>query len=156
MFVQHSKQKNAQIIQMMLHDRIAAAMKHAKLTPKMMVDKTGLSKGAISFWLTGKTKNLKSESALSIAKATGVNAEWLITGVGDMLHARPLNMPALSDLSTKELKADGQPLSPDAVKVAQIFDLMRGDLDASESVFAAQEAVMQSLMLLHKKRLSKA
>lgn len=70
---------------MMLNERIAAAMAHAKLTPAMLVAKTGATKGAVSFWLNGKTKNLKSETALAIAEAAGVNHTWLITGHGEML-----------------------------------------------------------------------
>lgn len=74
---------------MMLNKRIAAAMAHAKLTPAMLVAKTGATKGAVSFWLNGKTKNLKSETALAISDASGVRYEWLVAEEGAMLLPQP-------------------------------------------------------------------
>ena len=71
---------------MKLSERIAAAMAHAKITPSMLVKKTGSTKGAVSQWLSGTTKNLKSETALSISVATGVRHAWLIAGDGEMLE----------------------------------------------------------------------
>lgn len=69
----------------MLSQRIAAALKHKKLTPAQLVEATGLSKGAVSQWLNGKIKGLRAETAQAIADATGVRVEWLINGTGDML-----------------------------------------------------------------------
>jgi phage repressor protein C with HTH and peptisase S24 domain len=73
---------------MMLNERIAAAMTHAKLTPAMLVLKTGATKGAVSQWLNGTVKNLKSETALAISQATGINHAWLISGRGSMLDGK--------------------------------------------------------------------
>lgn len=42
---------------------------------------------SVSDWFTGKTKSLKGESLLAVARLLGVNAEWLNTGRGPMKPA---------------------------------------------------------------------
>ena len=101
----------------MLNKRIAAAMAHAKLTPAMLVAKTGATKGSVSFWLSGKTKNLKSETALAIAEATGVCHAWLVNGQGDMLATSSHDSYQTADTSTVGLSAA-------AIKMAKMFDLI--------------------------------
>ena len=71
-------------MKMMLNERIKAAMKHGKLSQTELAAKTGKTKGAVSQWLNGATLNLKSETSLAIADATGVSHVWLINGMGDM------------------------------------------------------------------------
>jgi SOS-response transcriptional repressor LexA len=95
---------------MTLKDRIAAAMKHAKMNQTTLAVKTGTSKGAVSLWLNGSTKRLKGETAWAIAKETRVSHEWLATGVGDMLPAvnqggtnyrhAPQNLPSVPVISS--------------------------------------------------------
>lgn len=125
MRVKRSKQTNAQIAKMMLNERIAAAMAHAKLTPAMLVAKTGATKGAVSQWLNGKTKNLKSETSLAISDATGVSQAWLITGIGDMLPVRRASAdPHAKATSKPEIHLENNPEYPSIKRVT--FKLSAG------------------------------
>lgn len=64
----------------MMKDRIKEAMEAAKLKPADLARKTGASTGAVSFWLSGKTKALKAETAQAIQNATGFRAAYLVGG----------------------------------------------------------------------------
>lgn len=65
-----------------LKDRIRKAMEDAKLSPTELAARSGVSGGAVTHWLNGTTKALKSETADRIGKATGYNARWLALGEG--------------------------------------------------------------------------
>lgn len=67
---------------MELKDRIRKAMEVAELTPTTLSVRAGVSGGAVTHWLNGSTRALKSETADRIAKATGFNARWLALGEG--------------------------------------------------------------------------
>jgi SOS-response transcriptional repressor LexA len=70
---------------MELKNRLAEALALAKKSPTQLAAETGLSDSAISQLLSGKTKSLRSNSAVKIEAATGVRATWLIAGEGPML-----------------------------------------------------------------------
>lgn len=72
---------------MELKDRISEALHHARKSPTQVAKETGLSDSALSQLLTGKTKTLKAETAVSLCTATGVRTEWLVTGQGQMALA---------------------------------------------------------------------
>jgi SOS-response transcriptional repressor LexA len=74
---------------MELKNRLAEALAIAKKSPTQLAAETGLSDSAISQLLSGKTKSLRSNSAVKIEAATGVRATWLITGEGPMLASTP-------------------------------------------------------------------
>jgi len=74
-----------------LKDRINYAMTLAGLSAAQVAKETGKTPGAVSQWLSGTVKGLKAETAQAIAKATGVDAYWLITGDGPM---PPTHRPA--------------------------------------------------------------
>jgi SOS-response transcriptional repressor LexA len=67
---------------MELKTRIAEALAIAKKTPTQVAADTGLSDSAISQLLSGKTKNLRANSAVKLEASTGVRASWLVTGEG--------------------------------------------------------------------------
>lgn len=64
----------------MMKDRIKEAIDAAKMTPADLARKTGASSGAVSFWLSGKTKALKAETAQAIQNATGYRAAYIVSG----------------------------------------------------------------------------
>lgn len=65
-----------------LAERLKIARAHAKLTQKKLAEIAGVEQPAISQMEGGKT--LKSSHLVAIAKACGVNAEWLSSGIGGM------------------------------------------------------------------------
>lgn len=67
---------------MELKDRIAEALRVAQKSPTQVAAETGLSDSAISQLLSGKTKNLRAETAVKLESATGVRTTWLVTGEG--------------------------------------------------------------------------
>lgn len=79
---------------MELKNRIAEALAVAKKSPTQVAADTGLSDSAISQLLSGKTKNLRANSAVKFEAATGVRASWLITGEGPMLASTQNVVPS--------------------------------------------------------------
>ncbi|HGT3140149.1 TPA: LexA family transcriptional regulator [Pseudomonas aeruginosa] len=47
----------------------------------------GVKYPAVSQWFSGKTKSIRNENLMSIAKAYGSSVDWLISGRGDMITA---------------------------------------------------------------------
>lgn len=125
--------------------RLKLARKHANLTQVALSKATGVPQSTIS---AAEVKGQGSSETPIYARACGVDVMWLTSGEGEMVNSRQPYFLENSVLKTKVLQANGQELSPSAIKVAQIFDLMRGDLNETQAVFAAQEAVMQSLRIL--------
>lgn len=69
------------------HDRIAQAIKHSKKLKKDIAALCGVSASAVTQWVNGDSKGLKPENLFALAKATGVSAEWLANGTGEMVAA---------------------------------------------------------------------
>lgn len=63
-----------------LAERLKAKLQEAHLTAKELASKTGLSNGAISLILNGKSTDIKFSSALSIAEAVHCDVIELMTG----------------------------------------------------------------------------
>ena len=66
-------------------ERLKKARLQAGLTQLELADMVGVTKGAVSAWENGKTKTLKDENMMRVAKSCRVNYVWLITGLGEML-----------------------------------------------------------------------
>ncbi|MDP5677872.1 helix-turn-helix transcriptional regulator, partial [Pseudomonas aeruginosa] len=47
-------------------------------------DVCGISYPAVSQWFSGKTKSIRNEHLMAIAKAYGSSVDWLISGKGEM------------------------------------------------------------------------
>ncbi|WP_085696299.1 LexA family transcriptional regulator [Pseudomonas sp. B26(2017)] len=65
-------------------DRIATAIKHSRKLKKDIARECGVSPSAVTQWVTGDSKSLRPENLFALAQATGVSAEWLANGTGDM------------------------------------------------------------------------
>lgn len=52
------------------------------MSPADLSRAVGVTQASITFWLSGKTQNLKSENALALERATGYRSKWLISGKG--------------------------------------------------------------------------
>jgi transcriptional regulator with XRE-family HTH domain len=98
---------------MELKDRIREAMEGAKLRPLQLAHACGVSSGAVTHWLDGRTKSLKAETAENIQAATGYSASWIVNGSGPKL---------MHEASEKPLPQSG--LSPSAIELAILYDLI--------------------------------
>ena len=68
----------------MLNERLKLALDEAGLNAFKLSKKVGVSHVAVGQWLKGESINIKGATALKVADALGVNAEWLLTGLGPM------------------------------------------------------------------------
>ena len=81
-----------------LSERIQTALQHAALSPAELSRRTGISESAISQWLKGETRALKSSNAFKVAQACGVSPEWLATGRGRPVAGRTADNTPLEGL----------------------------------------------------------
>jgi phage repressor protein C with HTH and peptisase S24 domain len=70
-----------------LADRLRAALVESGINQSELSRRIGVTRGAVSFWLTGATTNLVGDNLLKAAQALGVSANWLSTGRGRMKPA---------------------------------------------------------------------
>lgn len=63
-------------------DRLAQSMAEMNLKQKDLVKITGVSKGTVSNWVSGKTKPIDTAIIDKLAVALKVNKNWLLTGAG--------------------------------------------------------------------------
>lgn len=77
-----------------LGDRVKKARKHGGFTQALLAKKVGTSQGAISDLENDRNKD--SSSLYDIAKTTGVSADWLIKGQGEMLEKK--RRPSVAEL----------------------------------------------------------
>jgi transcriptional regulator with XRE-family HTH domain len=68
-----------------LSDRIRQAREHGGFESQASLARAiGVSKGAVNFWETGDTKNLKLENLEKVARVCNVDLGWLVSGNGAM------------------------------------------------------------------------
>lgn len=79
------------IPEMSLSDRIKIVI-DAGYTRTQIAKAAGKSQGAVTQWLSGDTKELKSDSAAGIQALTGFSAVWLATGKGPRMAADVTNV----------------------------------------------------------------
>ncbi|MDQ2139561.1 LexA family transcriptional regulator [Alcaligenaceae bacterium B3P038] len=65
-----------------LQDRIKEAAADAGLSQSELARRVRLTRGAVSHWFAGNTKELTGENLLAVAAALGVNPTWLGRGIG--------------------------------------------------------------------------
>ena len=83
---------------MALKDRIQALI-DAGFTRTQIAKAAKKSQSAVTQWLSGDTKELKSDSAAGIQAVTGFSAVWLATGQGPRLISDTANIGTGPDLS---------------------------------------------------------
>lgn len=65
-----------------LAERLNHLMDEAGLRPADLVRATGARGSSVHAWLVGKTKNLKGENLVTLARLFNVSEAWLATGKG--------------------------------------------------------------------------
>ncbi len=69
---------------MALHSRISTARRYANLTQEQLATRAGVSRSAVGHWERRSGRNPTNTHMRRIARATGVQFEWLATGRGVM------------------------------------------------------------------------
>lgn len=64
-------------------DRLKQALQSSGKSQRQLASACGVSHVAVGNWMSGNTKSIPSDKALSIAKFLNVNLIWLLTGVGE-------------------------------------------------------------------------
>lgn len=89
-------------------ERIKWARKQADLSQEQLGKAAGVSKGAVSLWESSQTKNLKNTNLYAVAAATGVRAEWLVSGKGQVQEEKEVN----GSVEAQRIAASIMQLSP--------------------------------------------
>jgi transcriptional regulator with XRE-family HTH domain len=87
-----------------LQARLEQAMKHAKVKQADLASACGISSAAVAKWFGGTAKNLKMEHLFSVADLCRVDARWLATGKGAMVHGgKPENGAPPTDIPQRRI-----------------------------------------------------
>ncbi|RIQ74991.1 helix-turn-helix domain-containing protein [Bordetella avium] len=134
-----------------LQERIREAALAARISQSELARRLGLTRGAVSFWFTGVTKELTGENLLSAAQVLGVNPAWLGTGKGPRLpDSAPLSptfdknvarasvgsrrVPLINYVQAGELTEIGAAFSGEAL------EYLLTDMELSDHAFALEIA----------------
>lgn len=94
---------------MELKDRLREVMDGAGLKKLQFAKVAGVSSGAVTQWLDGTTKAIKSNKAANLQAATGYSAVWIATGEGEKMVATAPARP-------------GDYATPGAMEIAYLYD----------------------------------
>lgn len=98
-----------------LKDRIREAFASTGLTQTAFGLKIGVSKGAVSQWLSGANQDLRAANAQAIEQLTGYRAGWLISGEGPKFEA-PSSNGIASIHGDDEAPAPGTPIPSSSLR----------------------------------------
>lgn len=79
------------MLNMTLKNRFKIAMDRIGINQSELGRRAKVSRGTVSLWLNGTTKELHGKNLLNAANALQVNPEWLSTGRGQMIENSELN-----------------------------------------------------------------
>lgn len=98
-----------------MKDRIELIFKEFRLSSAQFADSIGVQRSSISHILSGRNKPSYDFIHKILLKYPNINANWLITGQGDMLYTHSAKLPEestdlASDLFSEPLKNSSFPL----------------------------------------------
>lgn len=67
-----------------LAERLRAALEASGINQSELGRRIGVTRGAVSFWLTSQTASLTGENLVKVASTLGISPAWLATGRGKM------------------------------------------------------------------------
>ncbi|WP_278976623.1 helix-turn-helix domain-containing protein [Oligella urethralis] len=99
-----------------LSNRIKLKLEERGFKQVDLANATGVSTAAVNKWITGNTKNLKSENLIAISKFLDVSIQWLVTGKDNPIPIWPFKKVSTEDLNS---------LPPDALQDIEDFVLFK-------------------------------
>ena len=66
-----------------LAQRLSDSMQDAGINAQELSKRANVTHTSVSYWLSGRNKGMRAETAQRVANALGVSATWLATGEGD-------------------------------------------------------------------------
>jgi transcriptional regulator with XRE-family HTH domain len=84
------------------------AMISARVKPAELARRVGVSRGAVSLWLSGATKSIDGENLTRAAAALGVNPHWLASGEGHSDQKFPGHLMAAEQRAEYGASAEGR------------------------------------------------
>lgn len=131
---------------MELKDRIREAMQGASLKPLQFAGKMGVTSGAVTHWLDGRTQSLKADTAAKMQTVTGYSSAWIVTGKGEKLVASTATAHITAPMPTIQARGGPTVLSPMANALGQLFDMLPQDVVMQTRAYnRATEAILRVL-----------
>lgn len=93
-------------------DRIQWAIQRSGKAKKLIAKECGVTPASVSQWLSGETKALRPDSLFALAKATGVDPEWLGTGFGTPEPDDPQTASVIAWETPEDLPGDQYVIVP--------------------------------------------
>lgn len=132
-----------------LQERIRQAAADARISQSELARRLKLTRGAVSFWFNGVTKELAGENLIAAAQVLDVNPIWLSSGKGPKLpDSQPLSptfdknvapaavgsrrVPLINYVQAGELTEIGAAFSGEAL------EYLLTDMDLSDHAFALE------------------
>lgn len=78
-----------------LSERIAEVIASTGLQKGVFAERVGVTAASVTFWLTGKTKNLKAAVAQRISQVSGYRVRWLVDGTGPKKESEVIDVQAV-------------------------------------------------------------
>lgn len=96
---------NAQAVNLLnmsaLQERLEKALEYAGISKAELARRVGVTRGAVSLWFSGDTKELSATNLLASSKALGVKPLWLAKGTGSMIEDPKVVQGEQEDYATK-------------------------------------------------------
>lgn len=119
---------------MELKDRLLEVMLGAGLERLQFAKAAKVTSGAVTQWLDGSTKSIKSVKAANLQAATGYSAVWIATGTGEKMVATAPAQP-------------GAQATPGAMEIAFLYDEIpvSDRIKRTQAWNAATQAILEVL-----------
>lgn len=127
-------------------DRIQWAIQRSGKAKKTIATECGVTPASVSQWLSGETKALRPDSLFALAKATGVDPEWLGTGFGTPDPEDPQTASVIAWDAPDDLPGDQFVIVP---RVNVTFSAGDGEM-VVEEVFQDQGSVYRMDLIRQK------
>lgn len=117
------------IKKMSIHQRIKAGRERLKMTEQRFADAVGVSRGAVQQWEKPDGTAPKRKNQEAVAELLGIT-------VGELMN------PSDDEPGQAHTKPDVLGLSDDAIRIARLFDEVKGSRQRDLALIAAMQAII--------------